>query len=140
MRNTKIIQLAVKLNKETAALEMGDDPTTDNVLMELYRANKILDKKKQDIFFNHLTIGTKGIATRAISAYDEEYLLQLPISLESIQELAQQLISAVEKFKLSPSPAWTRLASGIFKLEVQDADLEDDPDLEVDSERVGADI
>jgi hypothetical protein len=140
MRNTKIIQLATAMNKETAAVQMGDDEAADNILMELYRANKILDKRKQDIFFDHLSMGSKGSATRAISAYDEDYLLRLPLSLASIQELAQQLISAVTKFRLTPSPSWTRIAGGTFHLEVQDADLEDDPDAGPDSERVGADI
>lgn len=140
MRNTRIIQIAVAMNKETAAVQMGDDEAADNILMELYRANKILDKKKNDIFFDHITIGTKGAATRAISAYDEDYLLRLPLSLASLQELAQQLISAVGKFRLTPSPSWVRIASGTFHLEVQDSDLEDDPDAAIESERVGADI
>lgn len=141
MRDLKIIQLAKQNNKETAAvMEMGDDPATDNILMELWRANKKLDVNKDKIFFDHLSIGSKATAQRALQSYDEAYLLQLNMSLASVQELAKQLISLVKLYKLTPTPAWERIAGGTFNLAVMDSDLEDDDDDQVDSERVSADI
>lgn len=149
MRSSKIIQLALSINKEMAAeassvetanAVMGDDPAIDNVLMALYRANKILDRKKDDIIFEHITITNKAIATRAASAYDEAYLLRLPLSLDAVQELVQGLISGVAKFKISPPASWLRISKGEFNLAVADSDLEDDANYEPESDRVGADI
>lgn len=141
MRNSKIVQLAVTLNnKETANVTMGDDPAIDNVLMELYRANKLLDKKKDTIIFEHITITNKAIATRAAMSYDEEYLLRLPISLGALQELVSGLITGIAKFKISPPESWLRISKGTFNLAVADADLEDDVNYEPDSDRVGADL
>lgn len=120
---TKILEIAKELIA-SGAVETADEvevvineTMTSEEQLIVYlnavvnRSNKILDaKNKQRIFTDVLSLNTRGDVERALTAYDRQYLLQLPLSLDSVVELAKELISLAASYGISPPKAWKNIA------------------------------
>lgn len=119
---------------------IGDSSEGDMLLLELFRANKLLDMRKDRLFMAHLNISSRATAERAILAYSEAYLLTLPMSLDSVQQLVKEMIDRVRSFKAVPPDHWLRISRGTFNFVVIDGDLDDEDDQDTDSNRLGADL
>ncbi len=79
--------------------------------LSMQRANAILDRNKDRYFNEVLNLTNRGDMERALRTYDRSYLLSLPLSLESIGELAKSLIQMSYRYKTQPSSAWKDVAA-----------------------------
>lgn len=110
-----------KINIETASIEgyldVANDPVTSRLLFEVSRANAILDKRKDKIFMDHLTITNRTSAEKAALGYDVAYFLSLPLSLESVAELVQSMKEACISYKCTPPRSWDDIINGVHSTE-----------------------
>lgn len=74
------------------------------------RANAMLDKNKEKVFVDVLSLTTRGQVERAMRAYSKSYLLSLAISIEATSELAKELILLAKKYKLEAPKDWIDVA------------------------------
>lgn len=125
--------------EEAAFPGLGESDDGDVLLLTLHRANRLLDRRKDMIFAQHLNITTRGEAERALVAYGQSYMMKLPLSLDAIQELSQGLVDVLRRFKVPASEALTNLSKGQFELTMLDENLEDD-DIDWESNRILPDL
>tara|TARA_B100001750_G_C15155757_1_gene421851 strand:+ start:44 stop:457 length:414 start_codon:yes stop_codon:yes gene_type:complete len=121
----KILEIANALHSaaEVAAEEEAKfEPTVDEQMVaylqaQIKRADAFLDKRKDKVFEDTLSIRTRGEVERAIIAYDADYLLGLGLSVEATSELAQSLIQIAKKHKVVIPKDWNDIAKMDINLE-----------------------
>ena len=132
---TKILEIAQNIlttfniaDIETAAadIEMLNSPSPEEQYIiylsaALARANTMLDARKQDVFADVLNLTTKGRVERAVTSYDKAYLLGLRLSLESIAELASELILRAKRFGVDAPDAWLDISK--MRIEIKGEDI-----------------
>ncbi len=107
--------VAVVETADEVEVVINDSMTSEEQLIVylnavINRSNKILDKNRERVFSDVLSLNTRGEAERALTAYNRHYLLSLPLSLDTIVELAQELILLVQRYGIDPPKDWTRIA------------------------------
>lgn len=122
--------------EEASFPSLGESPATDNLLLALHRADRILDMRRDKIFAEHLNITSRGEAERAVLAYGQSYMMKLRLSLSAIQDLVKELTDTCNRFKVPPSDAWINMSKGIFELAMTDDNAEEDEDDDLESNRL----
>lgn len=113
----------IDIARELVAVEVADevevvinDAMTGEEQLIVYlnavinRGNKILDKNRDRVFTDVLSLNTRGDVERALTAYNRHYLLSLPLSLDSIVELTKDLISIAGRYGIEPPKTWKNIA------------------------------
>jgi predicted GTPase len=122
-----VAELEELANLELAAseIEMLQAPSVEEQYIvylsaALTRMNNMIDKNKKDVFADILNIQTRARVERAIVAYDKAFLLNLQLSLESVAELASELIMIAKRFKVPPPNAWVDVSKMRIDLKGED--------------------
>lgn len=122
-----VAELEELANLELAAseIEMLQAPSVEEQYIvylsaALTRMNNMIDKNKKDVFADILNIQTRARVERAIVAYDKSFLLNLQLSLESVAELASELIMIAKRFKVPPPNAWVDVSKMRIDLKGED--------------------
>lgn len=127
-----LLDLASQMKQvlETASVEdylnANDDPIASRLVFEVARANAILDKNKQKVFMQHITISSRTDAEKAVLAYNNPYFLSLPISLESLAELVQTIKDACATYKVKAPRSWDDVIYGIHSTKVHTVEKQED--------------
>lgn len=90
------------------------DSLLDYLKAALVRADTFLDRRRDQVFFEVLTIPDKTTAQRVVVAYDVEYLMGLGLSLDATIELTRELIGVMTSMNVSYPATWDKLAQGIL--------------------------
>ena len=110
----------------TDANSLGLDAT----LLELARANFLLDLNAETVSASVLNLQSNAAVLRACTAYDRYYLLSLKVSLDTLRSIASDLIELANNYKIVPPTAWIELSKGIYNLESVYGDFEEDEEQE----------
>lgn len=111
-----------KFDYEKAALEVPES-IYDNLTIpidgemtqiELNRANVLLDRNKDKLFSDLMSIRNITDMEKTTLCYTADYLMDLPLSLDSLRELVATLMQQCAKYHVSPPQAWIDITNGQF--------------------------
>lgn len=107
----RAVEIATEDNE--AAVDFIDTMTNIMTYYEtvIARSDRILDQRKEKVYRDTLNLNTRGDLERAMSAYTEDYLIGLNLSLDATSELAKELIVKLKRYDLPAPQAWINVAN-----------------------------